>query len=101
MKRVFVIELFGHEMCLLSVIQSLRLCEDLEIHVICSDHVTRNVMKSSFFPKDVSWHDIRTEEPRRNRPLKNAGNFTRLLSDVLTAISSHSERNDLVLFLAK
>ena len=93
----YVIELFGHEMCLLSVIQSLRLCEDLEVHVISSDHVMTNVMNSSFFPKDIAWHDIGTEEPTTNRPLKNAGNFRRLLYDVLTAISSLSERNDLVL----
>lgn len=96
MKRVFVIELFGHEMCLLSVVQSLRHCEGLEIHVISSDRVTKNAMKSSFFPDDVAWHDIRSEEPRSNRPLKNAGNFRRLLSDVLRVVSSHSERNDLV-----
>ncbi len=97
MRRVFVIELFGHQMCLLSVIQSLRLCEDLEVHVISSDHVMTNVMNSTFFPKDFAWHDIGTEEPKSNRPLKNAGNFRRLLSDVLTAVSSLSDRNDLVL----
>ncbi len=96
MKRVFVIELFGHEMCLLSVVKSLRHCEGLEIHVISSDRVTKNAMKSSFFPDDVAWHDIRSEEPRSNRPFKNAGNFRRLLSDVLRVVSSHSERNDLV-----
>ena len=97
MRRAFVIELFGHEMCLLSVIQSLRFCEDLEVHVISSDHVKRNVMQSSFFQEDVEWHEIKTEEPKRNRLIKNAKSFKRVIEDVLQAVFDVSERNDLVL----
>ena len=50
MRRAFVIELFGHEMCLLSVIQSLRLCEDLEVHVISSDHLLKSGEVSIYEP---------------------------------------------------
>ena len=97
MRKAFVIELFGHEMCLLSVVQVLNDCEGLEVNVISSDSVKANVMKSSFYPEDVEWHDVRTEEPISNRPLKNASNFKRVLTDVLKTVSSLSERNDLVL----
>ncbi|HON29078.1 MAG TPA: hypothetical protein PK411_14605 [Mesotoga infera] len=97
MRKAFVIELFGHEMCLLSVVQALINCEELEVNVISSDSVKANVMKSSFYLEDVEWHDIKTEEPISNRPLKNASNFKRVLTDVLKAVSGLSERNDLVL----
>ncbi|HDP78102.1 MAG TPA: UDP-glucose/GDP-mannose dehydrogenase family protein, partial [Mesotoga infera] len=40
----------GHEMCLLSVIQSLRLCEDLEVHVISSDHLLKSGEVSIYEP---------------------------------------------------
>jgi hypothetical protein len=97
LRKAFVIELFGHEMCLLSVVQVLNDCEGLEVNVISSDSVKANVMKSSFYSEDVEWHDVRTEEPISNRPLKNASNFKRVLTDVLKTVSSLSERNDLVL----
>jgi|GEM_PF-758283 len=97
LRRAFVVELFGHEMCLLSVVQSLRSCEDLELHVISSDHVKRNVMQSSFFQEDVEWHEVKTEEPERNRLIKSAKSFKRVIEDVRQAVFAVSERNDLVL----
>ncbi len=97
LRRAFVVELFGHEMCLLSIIQSLSKCNKLKFHVIVSDSVNEHLRGNKHLAPDIGWHVVKTEEPIHNRLLRNALSFGRTIGNVLRIILEHSEKGDIVL----
>ena len=97
LKKVFVVELFGHKMCLVSIIQSLSKCNKLRFHVIVSDSVNEHLRGNKYLTPGIRWHVVKTEEPIHNRMLRNALNFGRTIGSVLRIILEHSEKGDIVL----
>jgi len=96
LKKAFIVELFGHEMCLLSIIQSLSACNRLKIHVIVSDPVNEHLQGNKHLTSGIEWHVVKTEEPIRNRLLRNALSFRKTLGNVLRIILDHSVQGDIV-----